>query len=49
VSIQEEPCTANVTSPAQQTLSKASKLANCLSQAGIDTSKVQACQAQFGH
>jgi hypothetical protein len=34
---------------AQQTLNKAAKLANCLSQAGIDTSKVQACQAQYGH
>jgi hypothetical protein len=34
---------------AQQTLNKAAKLANCLTQAGIDTSKVQACQAQYGH
>jgi hypothetical protein len=40
---------SSATSQAQQTLSKAAKLANCLSQAGIDTSKVQACQAQFGH
>ena len=34
---------------AQQTLNKAAKLASCLAQAGIDTSKVQACQAQYGH
>jgi len=40
---------AGATSKAQQTLNKASKLANCLSQAGIDTSKVAACQANFGH
>jgi F0F1-type ATP synthase membrane subunit b/b' len=40
---------AGATSQAQQTLSKAAKLANCLSQAGIDTSKVAACQANFGH
>lgn len=33
----------------QQALNKAAKLANCLSQAGIDTSKVAACQANFGH
>ena len=29
--------------------SQAAKLANCLSQAGIDASKIQACQANFGH
>jgi hypothetical protein len=40
---------SSATSQAQQTLSKATKLANCLTAAGIDTSKVQACQAQFGH
>jgi flavin-binding protein dodecin len=40
---------AGATSKAQQTLSKATKLANCLSQAGIDTSKIAACQANFGH
>lgn len=40
---------AGATSKAQQTLSKATKLANCLSQAGIDTSKVATCQANFGH
>ncbi len=34
---------------AQQKLSQAAKLANCLSQAGIDTSKIQTCQANFGH
>ncbi len=38
-----------VTGQAQQTLNRAAKLANCLSQAGIDTSKVAACQANFGH
>ena len=38
-----------VTSQAQQTLNRAAKLTNCLSQAGIDTSKVAACQANFGH
>jgi hypothetical protein len=40
---------ARATSKAQQTLNKATKLANCLSQAGIDTSKIAACQANFGH
>lgn len=40
---------AGATSKAQQTLNKAAKLANCLSQAGVDTSKVAACQANFGH
>jgi hypothetical protein len=38
-----------VAGQAQQTLSKAAKLTNCLSQAGLDTSKIQACQANFGH
>ena len=40
---------SQVTGQAKQELSKAAKLANCLSQAGIDTSKIQACQANFGH
>lgn len=40
---------AGATSKAQQTLNKAAKLADCLSQAGVDTSKVAACQASFGH
>jgi hypothetical protein len=34
---------------AQQQLGQAAKLANCLSQAGINASKIQACQANFGH
>jgi hypothetical protein len=46
---QVQQAVSSATSQAQQTLSKAAKLANCLTQAGIDTSKVQACQAQFGH
>jgi hypothetical protein len=46
---QVQQAVSSATSQAQQTLSKAAKLANCLAQAGIDTSKVQACQAQFGH
>jgi uncharacterized membrane-anchored protein YhcB (DUF1043 family) len=33
----------------QQKLSKASQLASCVSQAGIDTAKLQVCQARFGH
>jgi hypothetical protein len=40
---------SKATSQAQQQLSHAAKLANCLSQAGIDASKIQACQANFGH
>lgn len=40
---------SSATGQAQQQLSKAAKLANCLSQAGLDTSKVSACQAQYGH
>ncbi len=33
---------------ASQTLSKAAKLTACISAAGTDTSKLQACQAQYG-
>ncbi len=33
----------------QQQVSKAAKLASCLSQAGIDPSKIQSCQASYGH
>ena len=40
---------SKATGQAQQKLSQAAKLANCLSQAGIDASKIQACQANFGH
>ncbi len=40
---------SKATGTAQQKLSQATKLANCLSQAGIDTSKIQACRANFGH
>lgn len=40
---------AGATSKAEQTLNKAARLANCLSQAGVDASKVAACQANFGH
>jgi predicted PurR-regulated permease PerM len=39
---------SKATGQAQQKLSHAAKLANCLSQAGVDTSKIQACQASFG-
>jgi hypothetical protein len=39
---------SKATGQAQQQLSKAAKLANCLSQAGIDASKIQACQGNFG-
>ncbi len=34
---------------AQQALSKSAQLTGCLSQAGTDIGKVQACQAKFGH
>jgi F0F1-type ATP synthase membrane subunit b/b' len=34
---------------AQQQLSKAAKLTSCVSAAGTDVVKVQACQAQFSH
>jgi uncharacterized membrane-anchored protein YhcB (DUF1043 family) len=40
---------SKATGQAQQKLSQAAKLANCLSQAGINASKIQACQANFGH
>jgi type II secretory pathway component PulM len=33
----------------QQALSKSSQLTGCLSQAGTDVGKVEACQAKFGH
>jgi hypothetical protein len=45
--VQSQVSTA--TGQAQQKLSQAAKLASCLSQAGIDASKIQACQANFGH
>ena len=40
---------SSATSQAQQQLSKAAKLANCLSAAGIDATKIGACQASYGH
>ena len=40
---------SSATSAAASQVSKAAKLANCLTQAGIDTSKIQACQASYGH
>jgi uncharacterized membrane-anchored protein YhcB (DUF1043 family) len=43
------PQVSSVANQAQKTLSNATKLTNCLSQAGIDTSKVAACQAKYGH
>jgi hypothetical protein len=46
-SVQQQVSSA--TGQAQQTLSKAAKLTNCLSQAGLDATKIQACQANFGH
>jgi negative regulator of sigma E activity len=33
----------------QQALSKSSQLTGCLSQAGTDVGKVEACQTKFGH
>ncbi|MGN6870180.1 MAG: hypothetical protein ACTHMY_17460 [Solirubrobacteraceae bacterium] len=42
------PQISKATTQAQQTLSKATKLANCLSQAGTDPTKLQACQASYG-
>ncbi len=38
----------SVASSAQKQLSKASKLTACISQAGTDVTKVQACQVKFG-
>jgi F0F1-type ATP synthase membrane subunit b/b' len=38
-----------VSSQAQQELGKAAKLTSCLSTAGTDVAKVQACQVKFGH
>ena len=38
----------SVASSAQKQLSKASKLTACISQAGTDVAKVQACQVKFG-
>ena len=40
---------SQATGQAQQTLSKAAKLTSCIAQAGTDASKLQACQANFGH
>lgn len=40
---------SKATNEAQQKLGQAAKLANCLSQAGTDATKLQACQANFGH
>ena len=42
------PQVSKATTQAKQTLSKAAKLANCLSQAGTDPTKLQACQASYG-
>ena len=39
---------AAVSGQASQALNKAAKLTNCVSAAGTDVTKVQACQAQFG-
>ncbi|MGB8876853.1 MAG: hypothetical protein WCD11_11080 [Solirubrobacteraceae bacterium] len=39
---------SSATGAANQTVSKAAKLAGCLASAGIDTTKVQTCQAQYG-
>jgi hypothetical protein len=38
---------AGATAQTNQTLSKAQKLTACLSAAGTDTGKIQACQAKF--
>lgn len=38
-----------VSSQAQQTLSKAAKLTNCVAAAGTDATKLQACQVKFAH
>jgi|HubBroStandDraft_3_1064219.scaffolds.fasta_scaffold356922_1 hypothetical protein len=46
---QAAPQVSSATGQAQQTLSKAAKLTTCLSQAGTDTTKLTACQANFGH
>ncbi|HET6866730.1 MAG TPA: hypothetical protein VFH80_12505 [Solirubrobacteraceae bacterium] len=43
------PQVSKATSQAQQTLSKAAKLTNCISLAGTDPAKLQACQASYGH
>ncbi len=39
---------SSATGAANQAVSKAAKLAGCLASAGIDTAKVQTCQAQYG-
>ena len=46
-SSQAQQQVSKATGVAQQKLSQAAQLTNCLSQAGIDTSKIQACQAKF--
>jgi peptidoglycan hydrolase CwlO-like protein len=38
-----------VSTQAQKTLSKAAQLTSCLSTAGTDVAKVEACQTQFGN
>ncbi len=40
---------AGVTQQAQQALGNAAKLTACVSAAGTDTGKLQACQVKFGH
>ena len=42
------PQVSKATGQAQQALSKAAKLTSCLSQAGTDPTKLQACQASYG-
>jgi len=40
---------SNAAGQVQHTLSKAAKLTSCLSQARLDATKIQTCQANFGH
>jgi hypothetical protein len=41
--------TKAATGTAQQTLTKAAKLTQCVSAAGTDATKLQACQVKFAH
>jgi uncharacterized membrane-anchored protein YhcB (DUF1043 family) len=45
---QAQKQTSSADGAASQTVNKAEKLAGCLANAGIDTSKVQTCQARYG-
>jgi cytoskeletal protein RodZ len=46
---QAKQITKSVSGQAQQELGKAAKLTQCVTAAGTDAGKIQACQVKFGH